>query len=1223
MIFRGAGALIALLGLAVVGGWVVRLPAIVQILPGLAPMQFNTALSFVLLGAGIFTAHRVPSPFVYFCGFAPAVIGALTLLEYGAEFDLLIDELFMDHFLPAQSIFPGRMSPPTALCFILMGLALFGIASQRSGSNALAVACSTTVALIALFSLANHAGLASPVTRFRWSAMALHTAGGFLAAGIAVGLEGHGRVRTEADRPWLAPAVCVLSTMLVVFVWQNRSTQERQYILQKTKEIALLLRENLEQNVKMRTFQIQRMVERWRVSNGIPADIWVPDAKNYIEHNDDLLGITVLDANARVRYAVKRPGATWNAFSPFDLDSAAKTDPVYFPDRSDADPVFFIAFPLQAGTRPDGQLHAVLNMRTFLQSSARVTPFYRTVVRSQGGELFDSHPGTAGLANWTVRESFTLGGRGLTIEVEPLAAYLKADMTILPELDLIVGSALAIFAAMTTHLLEVNRKRTRQLREFNETLEERVQERSADANRARVSAETSEERFRTLLNSTPDGMVFVNQEGRIILTNQRIRDLLGYEPDDLRGESIENLIPEHIRDGHSQKRDSFFANPEPRAMAAGRELLGRHRDGSVVPVEITLSPLEIDGEPVVCAAIRDISEKIEVNHKAVMLTALVENSPDVILTCDADSNLTYMNPAGRKFVGLEPDAKTLGHLSDYLVLDEKDPLGNQFRSFKKSGTVVSNRFLRNRTNGTQVPVEAHAFMVHRDDNHGYTIGFIARDQRNRIHLEEDIRRKNEMWRSLVEGSPDFINVLDEEFRLRFLNRIGLGYRMEDLMGRDFRDLVDPDERERVSGFLEEARAGGRLVSYESNGVTADGVHRYFRNRLSPIMENDRVVSLVLTVSEITEQKQAEHAIRRQEAYWRSVVENTPDHILVINRDLLVEFLNFTTHGFRLEDIVGKSFSDIATGESLAMVRRCLTEGEPLSFESNLVGPDGVDAWYDQRLSPIQVDGIITGVVLAITEITEKKRIEHELQENAAALGRLLSEVKRSNEELQQFAYVTSHDLQEPLRGIAGCLQIVERRYRDRLDPQAGELIDHAVRGAERLRTMINDLLDYSRVNTQGERFRNQEFNSLFDQALENLRFSIEETAAEVRRENLPALPCDPSQIIRLFQNLIENALKFRGPEPCRVITTARQVGGEWIFSVRDNGIGIDPKHAERIFAIFQRLHGREKYPGTGIGLAICKRIVLRHGGRIWVESQPGQGCDFSFVIPVHPEEQNV
>lgn len=265
--------------------------------------------------------------------------------------------------------------------------------------------------------------------------------------------------------------------------------------------------------------------------------------------------------------------------------------------------------------------------------------------------------------------------------------------------------------------------------------------------------------------------------------------------------------------------------------------------------------------------------------------------------------------------------------------------------------------------------------------------------------------------------------------------------------------------------------------------------------------------------------------------------------------------------------------------------------------------DRLEDLVKQRTSDLEAANVLLQV-----EIGERKRAQEVLQQTA-------QELERSNRDLEQFAYVASHDLQEPLRAVGGYVRLLQLRFPDKMDPKAMEFIAGAAEGASRMERLITDLLAFSRVGTQGGAFVLCDFNELLARARYNLQTSIQTAQAAIQAERLPHLPADPTQIVQLFQNLVSNAIKFRSAAPPQVQIAARQEGDRWIFSIRDNGIGIEPRYFERIFQIFQRLHTRKHYPGTGIGLAICKKIVERHGGSIWVESEPGQGSSFYFSLP--------
>lgn len=251
----------------------------------------------------------------------------------------------------------------------------------------------------------------------------------------------------------------------------------------------------------------------------------------------------------------------------------------------------------------------------------------------------------------------------------------------------------------------------------------------------------------------------------------------------------------------------------------------------------------------------------------------------------------------------------------------------------------------------------------------------------------------------------------------------------------------------------------------------------------------------------------------------------------------------------------------------------------------------------------------------LSDITERKKSEKALKHQEARERRSV-ELKRSNDELQQFAYIAAHDLQEPLRMVASYTQLLAKRYKGRLDSDADEFIAYAVDGAHRMQLLIGDLLAYCRVGTKGEEPRETSSEAALEQALLNLEGAIQESGVVVTHDPLPTVIADGAQLVQLFQNVVGNAIKYRSAELPRVHVSANKNGGnEWIFSMRDNGLGIDPKYFEKIFVMFQRLHGREEFSGTGIGLTVCKKIAERHGGRMWVESEPGKGSTFYFALP--------
>ena len=269
---------------------------------------------------------------------------------------------------------------------------------------------------------------------------------------------------------------------------------------------------------------------------------------------------------------------------------------------------------------------------------------------------------------------------------------------------------------------------------------------------------------------------------------------------------------------------------------------------------------------------------------------------------------------------------------------------------------------------------------------------------------------------------------------------------------------------------------------------------------------------------------------------------------------------------------------------------------------------------ERYLQPQNLKGKVVGGVWSFRDINERKKAEKELQEKK-------EELERSNADLQQFAYVSSHDLQEPLRMVAGYVKLLDQRYRNKLDADADEFISYAINGAHRMSELINDLLTYSRVNTQGTELKPIDTNKPFKKALFNLQTLIRENKAVIEHDPLPEVMGDETQLMQLFQNLIGNAIKFKNKEQVRIYIGVKKEEDKWILFVSDNGIGIKEEYFKRIFMVFQRLHSRAEYSGTGIGLSLCKRIVERHEGQLWVESKPGEGTTFYFSLkPVGGEQ---
>jgi PAS domain S-box-containing protein len=363
--------------------------------------------------------------------------------------------------------------------------------------------------------------------------------------------------------------------------------------------------------------------------------------------------------------------------------------------------------------------------------------------------------------------------------------------------------------------------------------------------------------------------------------------------------------------------------------------------------------------------------------------------------------------------------------------------------------------------------------------------------------------------------------------------------------------------------------------------------------------------------------------KRTETRFRMLLESAPDAMVIVNSEGLIVLSNAKTEGifgYSPVELVGQPV-EILMAPALRdghMGHRASFAAAPRKREMG-AGLDLLAQRKDGSLFPVEIslsplegeDGM--SVTAAIRDVTERVAAARQLAEK-------MTELRQSNDALEQFAHIASHDLQEPLRMVASYVQLLSKRYKGKLDADADEFIGFAVDGTQRMKRLIEDLLVYSRAGRGVMSDKPVRSEQVLLEALYNLRTAIADSGAEVTYEGLPTIATGELQLVQLFQNLVGNAIKYRGERAPRIHVSAQKEvtpeGDEWVFSVADNGIGIEPRYSERVFVIFQRLHGVGEYEGTGIGLAICKRVLQQQGGRIWVESEPGQGSVFHFALPV-------
>jgi PAS domain S-box-containing protein len=486
------------------------------------------------------------------------------------------------------------------------------------------------------------------------------------------------------------------------------------------------------------------------------------------------------------------------------------------------------------------------------------------------------------------------------------------------------------------------------------------------------------------------------------------------------------------------------------------------------------------------------------------------------------------------------------------------------------------------------------------------------------------RESEAKYRGLLEAAPDGMVVVNQRGEIVLLNAKAekqFEYNRDELLGQKVTNIIPEGFAERLiaDGTRTAAEALAQEIGsgIEIYGLRKDGSGFPIEIMLSPL-ESTEGILVTAAIRDITVRKQAEKNLAQMEARYRGLLEAAPDAMVVVNQRGEIVLLNVQAEkqfgyrrdellGQRLTNIIPEGFAERLVADALRTTAEALAQQIGTGIELTGLRKDGSQFPIELMLSPLESsEGVL--VTAAIRDITARKAAE-------ARLVQKVEELNRSNEELEQFAYIASHDLQEPLRMVASYTQLLSKRYKGKLDSDADQFIAFAVDGASRMQHLIQDLLAYSRVGKRGGELLDVSSEEALEQALINLRGAIEESGAVVTHDPLPRVMADADQLTQVLQNLVGNAIKYQRPGiPLIHLSVARDSEGMWLFSIRDNGLGIDSQFFEKIFGMFQRLHKREEFAGTGMGLAICKKIVERHGGKIWVESRPGAGSTFRFTL---------
>ena len=751
---------------------------------------------------------------------------------------------------------------------------------------------------------------------------------------------------------------------------------------------------------------------------------------------------------------------------------------------------------------------------------------------------------------------------------------------------------------------------------------------------ARKGAETHlaqmEGRYRGLLEAAPDAMVVVNVAGEIVLLNVRAEKQFGYSRDELVGQKVKNIIPQGFAERIISDGTRSAAEALAQQICTGIELIGRRKDGSQFPIEIMLSPLESPEGILVTAAIRDITvRKSADTHLAQMegrYRGLLEAAPDAMVVVNVGGEIVLLNVQAEKRFGYSRD-ELVGQkvkniipqgFAERIISDGTRSAADALAQQIGTGIELIGR----RKDSSEFPIEIMLSPL--ESPEGILVTAAIRDISVRKSAETHLAQMEGRYRGLLEAAPDamvVVNVAGEIVLLNVQAEKRFGYSRDELVGQKVKNIIPQGFAERIisDGTRSAAEALAQQIGtgIELIGRRKDSSEFPIEIMLSPL-ESPEGILVTAAIRDISVRKGAETHLAQMEGRYRGLLEAAPDAMVVVNPGGDIVLLNVQAEkqfgygrdelvGQKVKNIIPEGFAERIIADGTRSAAEALAQQIGTGIELVARRKDGSVFPIEIMLSPLESpEGIL--VTAAIRDISVRQAAEADLLQK-------IDELNMSNEELGKFAYIASHDLQEPLRMVASYTQLLSRRYKGKLDAEADEFIAFAVDGANRMQRLIQDLLSYSRVGTKGQELLDTSSEEALQRALVNLRSAVEESGALVTHDPLPTVMADGTQLIQLFQNLIGNAIKYQKPGVPRVhISVVRSGAKQWTFSVKDNGLGIEPQYFEKIFGMFQRLHKREEFAGTGIGLAICKKIAERHGGNISVESEPGQGSTFSFAL---------
>ncbi|MCL5073460.1 MAG: PAS domain S-box protein [Actinobacteria bacterium] len=727
---------------------------------------------------------------------------------------------------------------------------------------------------------------------------------------------------------------------------------------------------------------------------------------------------------------------------------------------------------------------------------------------------------------------------------------------------------------------------------------------------------------RALIEASLDPLVTISRDGKITDVNNATETATGISRQELIGKDFSDYFtePEKAKKGYKQVFLQGFVRDYP--------LTIKHISGKTTDVlyNATIYKNEAGEVQGVFAAARDITKRKKAEEEIKKYKYLVDNVTDAIGIVDSEDILIYSNKAHDKLYGYKK-GKMLGRNIYKIAIPTESQIkvADQIeKSIKEKGFWRGETDIQNK-NGKKIPVLISSTELRNE--YGNKIGRVGilKNITELKQIEDELKKASLYSRALIEASLDPLVTISRDGKITDVNNAtetATGISRQELIGKDFSDyFTEPEKAKKgykqvfLQGFVRDYPLTIKHIS----GKTTDVLYN------ATIYKNEagEVQGVFAAARDITDRKRMEDDRKKLEVAIEraNIVDAMGDGLVITGKKGTVTTVNKSfaeMTGFKENELVGKNTADLIK----KLVKPDDIQRVSASFKSHPGGKTTPVIGFtitsnDGREIPVALttsivkdsNGKLSSIIATFKDITVLKQAEN-------ILNQTIEKLEISNNELSQFAYVASHDLQEPLRVISNYVQLLARRYKDKLDSDANDFIGFIEDRTIRLQNMINDLLSYSRINTRIKPFEPVNLEDVVNYVISNLQISIDKKGSTITKGSLPIVNADFSQLTNLFQNLIGNAIKFKSNNPPRIVVKSKKEKDNWIISVADNGIGIESQYFDRIFEIFQTLHTKDEYPGTGIGLAICKRIVERHGGKIWVKSEIDKGSTFYFTLPV-------